>query len=53
MDLTGVVIKRTVNGLFLKDYLSSPWDSLPKSVQDQMKQLVQHRRQDQSHDKSA
>lgn len=44
-DLEGVVIKRTVNGLFLKDYFASPWDRLPKGVQDQMKQLVQQRRQ--------
>lgn len=51
-DLTGEVIKRTVNGLFLKDYLASPWDRLPKNVQEQMIQLVRLRRQGQTHDTS-
>lgn len=49
-DLTGEVVKRTVNGLFLKAYLASPWDRLPKDVQEQMTQLVHLRRQGQMHD---
>lgn len=49
-DLTGEVIKRTVNGIFLKAYLVSPWDRLPKDVQEQMTQLVHSRRQGQTHD---
>lgn len=35
-DLTGKIMKRTVNGLFLKDYLASSWDKLPKNTQEQI-----------------
>lgn len=43
-DLKGEVVKRTVNGVFLKQYLVSQWDRLPREVREQMAQLVHSRR---------
>lgn len=49
-DLKGEVVKGTVNGVFLKHYLVSPWDRLPKEVQEQVTYLVHSRRQGSEYD---
>lgn len=44
-DMHGVIVQRTVNGLFLKAYMSAAWDNLDKDTQEQMRAIVFTRRQ--------